>query len=109
MQYEVRITPQAAAQIQETAAYVSQSLFAPEAAKHWVSLLQKHISALSSMPARYPLVDEEPWKSYGIRKMTVKNFLIYYFVDKENKTVSITAVVYGRRDQLSALSELIQD
>lgn len=58
---------------------------------------------MNSMPARFPLTEEEPWHTCGIRKMTVKNFLVYYLIDEEKKVVSVAAVVYGRRDQLAVL------
>ena len=38
--------------------------------------------------------------------MPVKNFLVYYLIDEESKTVSVTAVIYGRCDQLSALADM---
>lgn len=106
MQYEVKLTPQAVEQIQETVSYISHILLEPEAAKRWADILCKEISSLNSMPSRYPLTEEEPWRTYGIRKMTVKNFLVYYFVDEEQKRVSVTAVVYGRRDQIAALLDM---
>ena len=58
------------------------------------------------MPSRYPPIEEEPWHTKGIRKMPVKNFLVYYLVDEEKKTVWVTAVVYGRRDQTAALLDM---
>lgn len=86
--------------------YISHILLEPDIASRWVDLLQKEIALLNFMPFRYPLADEEPWRSYGIRKMTVKNFLVYYIVDDKEKLVSVTAVVYGRRDQLTALRDM---
>lgn len=71
--------------------------------------MEKEIASLSAMPSRYPLVEEDPWHKKGIRKMTVKNFLVYYSVDDENKIVWILAVIYGRRDRLSALSEILDN
>ena len=38
--------------------------------------------------------------------MTVKNFIVYYYIDENSKTVWITAVIYGRRDPLNALKEI---
>ncbi len=58
------------------------------------------------MPERFSIVEDEPCKSRGYRKMPVKNFLVYYYVDEENKTVWVTAVVYGRRDQLNVLKRI---
>ena len=41
--------------------------------------------------------------------MPVKNFLVYYWIDEENKSVTVTAVIYGRRDQLAALASMPQE
>lgn len=106
MQYEVKLTTQAVEQIQETVSYISHILLEPEIARRWADLLQQEISSLHSMPARFPLIEEEPWHTYGIRKMTVKNFLVYYWIDEERKTVTVTAVIYGLRDQLTALLDM---
>ena len=106
MDYSVKLTPHAIVQIQQTIAYISKVLLVPEAAAAWADYLQKEIATLDSMPARYPLTEEEPWRSKGIRKMPVKNFLVYYLIDEVKKTVWITAVVYGRRDQLNVLKNM---
>ena len=103
MRYEVKLTPQAFEQIEETVQYISKILLEPEIARKWADTLQSEIEKLDSMPSRYSLTEEEPWHTKGIRKMPVKNFLIYYLVDEKRKTVWITAVIYGRRDQISAL------
>ena len=68
--------------------------------------MQYEIGKLDSMPSRYPLTEEEPWRTKGIRKMPVKNVLVYFFVDKEKKVVWIMAVIYGRRDQIAALLDV---
>ena len=109
MEYQVCVTPQAIEQIGQIFSYIKFTLREPETANRWAGFLQKEIAELCFMPSRYPLTEEEPWRSNGIRKMSVKNFLIYYLVDEEKKTVSVTAVIYGRRDQLAALGNLMQD
>ena len=106
MRYTVKLTSSAAIQIKETIAYISKVLLAPETAKAWADRLEKEISSLDDMPARYPLLDREPWSSIGYRKMPVSNFIVYYFIDEEAKTVWVTAVIYAKRDQLSALKNL---
>ncbi len=106
MRYEVKLTAQAIRQIEETVQYISKLLLEPETARKWADTLQREIEKLDSMPSRYPLTEEEPWHTKGIRKMPVKNFLVYYLVDEEKKTVWITAVIYGRRDQIAALFDM---
>ena len=106
MRYDVKLTSQAIGQIEETMQYISKILLAPETARKWAYTLQCEIGKLDSMPLRYPLTEEEPWHTRGIRKMPVKNFLVYYLVDEKKKTVWVTAVIYGRRDQIAALLDM---
>lgn len=106
MRYEVKLTPHAIGQIEETVRYISKTLLAPETARKWADTLQREIGKLDSMPSRFPLTEEESWRTKGIRKMPVKNFLVYYLVDEEKKIVWVTAVIYGRRDQIAALLDM---
>ena len=68
--------------------------------------LQEEIASLDQFPNRIPLTEEEPWHSAGIRKIPGKNYLVYFWVNGERKKVQITAVVYGRRDQRTALQNM---
>ena len=86
--------------------YLSKILLEPEIARKWADILQYEIGKLVFMPSRDPLTEEEPYRTKGIRKMPVKNFLVYYLIDEEKITVWVTAVVYGRRDQLTALLDM---
>ena len=76
MEYEVRITLQAQAHLREIRDYIAQKLLAPEAAKSTVQRLGTVMASLSQMPKRVPLVEEEPWRSEGVRVRAVRNFLI---------------------------------
>lgn len=106
MDYKVKLTDHAVAQLQEAVIYISKVLQASTVAKHWAARIKKELASLSTMPARYPLTEEEPWHTEGIHKMSVENFLVYYWIDEEKKIVWITAIVYARRDQLRVLREM---
>ena len=106
MDYKVKLTDHAVAQLQEAVIYISKVLQASTVAKHWAARVKKELASLSTMPARYPLTEEEPWHTEGIHKMSVENFLVYYWIDEEKRIVWITAIVYARRDQLRVLREM---
>ena len=106
MTYQVKLTDHAVGQIKETVGYISKVLLEPEVARCWSDRLKKEIASLDTMPRRYSLVSEEPWHTEGVRRMPVENFLVYYWVNEETKTVWITAVLYGRQDQISALRQM---
>lgn len=104
--YEVKVTRQAMAQMKEIVHYISAELLAPEAANKLLDKMRDTIAALSFMPKKYALIEEEPWKHEGVRKIIVKNFLIYYWVYEENFKVQVIAVIYNRRDQLRVLMNM---
>lgn len=70
--------------------------------------LSKSILSLAEFPHRVMLTPEEPWKSRGIHRMPVNGYLVYFWIDEQNHTVQILAVVYGRRDQNLFLSGAVQ-
>lgn len=105
-EYEVRVTRQALEQMKEIVHYISNDLMAPSAADNLLGKMRAEIMRLSNFPKKYALIDEEPWRTEGIRKIVVKNFLIYYWVDDENSRVQVTAVIYSRRDQIRQLANM---
>lgn len=73
--YDVKITKQAKEQMPQIVDYISNELFALEAAIQLLDKLENSIMALEEFPERYQLIDEEPWRSEGVRKIVVNNFL----------------------------------
>ncbi|MDD3269130.1 MAG: type II toxin-antitoxin system RelE/ParE family toxin [Syntrophomonadaceae bacterium] len=104
--YTVKITEQAMGQLREISHYVAYNLQASDTALRLLDTLEDAIASLSLMPARIALTDDEPWHSYGIHKMPVKNFLVYFWIDETARKVQVTAVIYGRRDQVQQLQHM---
>ena len=104
-EYEVRVTRLALEQMKEIVHYISNDLMALDAADNLLDKMKAEITKLSSFPKKHALIDEEPWRTEGVREIVVKNFLIYYWVD-ENNRVQVTAVIYSRRDQIRQLSNM---
>lgn len=104
--YNVKVTSQAEEQIQEIINYITHELKAPEAALLLLDALEDSFISLAHFPQRVPLVEEMPWHTKGIHRFPVKNFLVYFWIDENDMKVYITAVIYGKRDQLPQLSQL---
>ena len=105
-QYEVKITEPALRQLQEIVRYIADDLQEKRTALWMLDTLEKEILSLSTLPNRAALTEEEPWHSAGIRKLSVKNYLVYFWVNEDQKQVQITAVVFGRRDQRNVLQNM---
>jgi len=105
--YKIRITRQARAHLQDIRDYIATTFLEPGTAKKMVQLLRSEIQSLSDMPQRIKAIDEEPWGSYGFRKIRVKNYYVYFWIDEENKQVQIIAVIYVKRDQIRQLEKMV--
>ena len=101
--YTVRITKQARDHLRGIKAYIANELLAPDAAQNTIATLKKEIKSLSEMPERIMLTDEEPWHSEGIRRMRVKNYYVYFWIDRDKSKVQVTSVIYIARNQTAQL------
>lgn len=103
MKYTIRITRQALAHLREIRRYIEVELAAPDAALNTIRAIRAEIAKLSYMPQKIQTIDEKPWKDEGFRKIRVKNYYVYFWIDEENRKVQIIAVIYVKMDQVKQL------
>lgn len=94
--YEVQITDEAQADMRDLYQYILLTLQSPENAIGQYNRIAEEILTLSVFPNRYRLVDFEPERSQGLRRMLVDNFSIFYVV--REKQVIVTDVLYSASD-----------
>ncbi|MCC8121106.1 MAG: type II toxin-antitoxin system RelE/ParE family toxin [Oscillospiraceae bacterium] len=104
--YEVTITPYAFNQMAEIRDYVAYDLLNPNAAKNLIQQIRTEVMGLNQMPERFRPVDEEPWGNRGVRKLLIKNFFAYYWIDEAAGVVHVTAFTYAMRNQKNVLTEM---
>lgn len=104
--YCVKMTTQAEEQLRDILYYISSTLNAPDASFRTLSLLENSISSLSDFPERIPIVSEPVWFKYKIHKMSVNQFLLYFWIDEHHDTVFILAIVYASCDQMNVLDSI---
>lgn len=104
--YTVIITPQAQEQIQQIINYIIFSIKAPDAAFRLMDLIENKINTLDSFPERIAVIENEPWHSQGLRKLSAKNYFIYFWIDEKQSAVIVTAVIYNKRDQKRQLANM---
>ena len=106
--YRIKMFAKAKAQVKSVAEYIKEELHAPLSAKNVTNDIKKAIASLKTMPERIPLVRFEPWRSRGFRCMTVRNYLIYFWIDETARQVNVIAVIYGKRDQMAQLETMME-
>lgn len=78
--------------------YISDTLHEPSIAMKIYGLIKKEILTLNRMPFRFEVVNEEPYRSMGVRRIPVENYTAFYIVDENEKTVHIFRILYNRRE-----------
>lgn len=102
--YEVVFLTSAINDMTEIVRYISENLKNYDAAE---SLAQKFIDEadkLSAFPYARPLY--APFKSlkYEYRWTKINNYLMFYRINEQDKTVIITRVIYDRRNHADVLN-----
>ena len=98
MIYDVTLTEQAVLDLRGIYEYIAFELLEPEYAKGQIDRLEKHILDLANFPKKYREYDEEPWKSRGMRMMSVDNYVVFYIPDDSTAIVTVNRIMYSARD-----------
>lgn len=96
--YKIVIERTAENDLSDILSYISNTLHEPIIAKKLYSEIKEKFLNLKSMPHRHKIVNEEPYRSIGVRMLLIENYIAFYVVDEERKTVHIFRILYNRRD-----------
>jgi plasmid stabilization system protein ParE len=58
----------------------------------------RHEKILEDTPGIYSFVNDEYLAEKGLKYVKIKNFLMFYTIDKKNRTVNVIRFLYSRRD-----------
>lgn len=108
MSMQIVYTYTARRDLREIYEYIAYALLAPKTAEAMAESIMKAVRTLDEMPERNPLYGDEPWHSRGVRSLRVKNYLVFYTVNKETGTVSVARIMYGGRDISRQLEETVE-
>lgn len=94
--YNVKITDEALADMEQLYHHIAYVLQSPENAMKQYNRIADAILKLDFMPERFPIRNTKPEYSRKIRSMSVDNYLVFYLI-KEDKVI-VTNVFYSASD-----------
>ena len=98
LKYKIGYLDLAREDVKEIKAYLAQ--FYPSTPAKFLSALKEQIGNLAENPYMYEAYDGNP----SFRRMVVSNYLVFYKVDDEKKTIAIHRVLHGSRDIFKYIS-----
>lgn len=101
--YNIDITEPAEYDLRQIGKYISEELLEPQLASKVIDKIASTIFSLEEMPSRHALVRDERLAQQGIRKIMMDNYIVFYIISEEIKTVTIIRILYSRRDWINLL------
>ena len=96
--YQLEYLPIAMQDMMEIARYISRKLLNPAAAARLADEMVKAAEALTAFPYSKPVhITPKPLKQ-EYRRLAVKNYAMFYWVDEAEKKIVIARVIYAHRD-----------
>ena len=96
--YKIEYLPIAKQDMTEIVQYISQELCNPVAADNFTDEMIEAADRLCDFPYINSVHQTIKPLKHEYRKLLVKNYIMFYWVNESKKTVTIARVTYARRD-----------
>jgi len=103
MIYDVQLTDEAEDDLRDVYEYFAFKRREPKLARKIYKLIINKLNSLNEMPLRYPVCQEEPWKSRNVRQVFAGSYCAFYFVTEN--IVKVFRIMYGGMDLNAVLNE----
>ena len=99
--FEVRFTNKCIEEMIEIYEYISNNLKEDNAAKNLMTEVTDKVLNLSNAPELYMKIEKFDRLKREYRRMIVKNYVVLYTIDFEERIVYISHMIYGKRNYLN--------
>ena len=103
MSYAVSYLPAAVDDLKETVSYIAHTLGNPSAADRLSEEIVRQIDTLADFPYSAPAYTPISQLEHEYRRLRVKNYFVFYWVDEDKKAITIARVIYARRNTSTIL------
>ncbi len=94
--FSVKLLSMAYENLNEIYEYIASKLLSKQSAENLIDDLEDAILSLETMPSRDAKRRTGIFANKGYRQIFVKNFIIIYRIDNENKEVVVVTVKYSK-------------
>ena len=92
MKHRIKYLPDAVADRDTIKAYLSQ--FYGSTSSNFFTLLKKRTEQLKAFPCSCPVYEDD----HDYRVLVVGDFLVFYMVNEEQKTIEVHRIIHGSQD-----------
>ncbi len=96
--YLLNIYPRAQTDLEDIFRYISLELGNPAAAESLIDDMEDSLDLVCRNPWMCPLINSTLIKDKTLRKLVVKNYIIFYRLVEKRKEIQVVRVLYGMMD-----------
>ncbi len=99
--FEIEFTEQCIEEMTEIYNYISAKLQENKAAKRLISEVNEKVLNLAESPELYMKIGKVDRLKRKYHRIVIKNYVVLYTIDYDNRKVYISHMIYGRRNYLN--------
>lgn len=103
--YDIEVLEKADEDMRRLGRYISEELQSPMAAERITDKLWDEIERLAKNPYVYQVYIPLSSLKREYRKILVENYYVFYYINEEEKKITVSRVVYARRNILRMMKK----
>ena len=96
--YEIELSGKAKEDLKKIVIYIKKNY-----CKKYAQLINERIRTLKYIPQRYMIIEDNEIKHLDIRRLLIKNYIVFYRIDESKRIVRIERILYGESNWMSNL------
>ena len=97
-EYKVELSIQAKEDYKSIIKYIKYKLLESNIAERYAELIKNEINTLKYNPQKFAIINYDIIKQYKFRKLIIKNYIVFYRINEDEKIVNIERILHGTTD-----------
>ena len=93
--YDIKLSIKAKDDLKRIVLYIKNELNEPSIASKYANMIRNEIKTLEYSPQKFAIIDDDAIKDLNIRKLIIKNYIVFYRVNENKNIVNIERILYG--------------
>ena len=103
IKYKIELSIKAKNDLKNIILYINNDLKEFSIAQKYILIFKKTIKKLEYFPQKFAIIDDILLKEFKIRKIQIKNFIIFYTISDEKPIVTITRILYAKSNWINLI------
>ena len=97
-EYKVELSIQAKEDYKSIIKYIKYKLLESNIAERYAELIKNEINTLKYNPQKFAIINYDIIKQYKFRKLIIKNYIVFYRINEEEKIVNVERILHVTTD-----------